>query len=615
MKECCSGEESKLMVPLKWHQRGLPKASWVIFVAGILSASSAVATKAQATSNSSQTSSSQTPQPVPSQDTQKPVSQSETQEIASHDTPATFKVRVNLVFVRVVVRDSNGKVIPNLKKEDFQLADNRKLQVISTFAVETPGSHVTAVKMDKDSGPVPTEGTPVKPTELPQRFVTLFFDDLHLSTQDAMLSRQAATKLFASMQTSDRFSIYTSSGQVQQDFTGERSKLEETLQRILPRPLTNRASSDCPPMTYYEAYQIIEVNDPTALQVATMDAAACSGNSQGAAQLAQMAAQRELSSGDSETQFSFRNLEGVIARMRSLPGQRIIIMMSPGFFVTPSLRESGDIIDRATRANIVINSIDARGLYVSSIYDASNGFGGSAATSGIRSSFIMTEESVQDDILAELADGTGGTFFHNRNDIDQGLLQAAQEPEVAYVLGFTPQNLKLDGKYHHLRVTLTGKQKWSLQARRGYFAPRGNVDAETLAKEEIRQAVYSQEELQDLPLDCQTQFFKIASGVRLSVVAHVTTKGLKFARDGSRSKNNLTVATAIFDENGNLITGLEKIIEMKLRDATLERINRSGISVKSTFDVQPGTFLVRVVVRDSEGSQMAAVNRGVVIPY
>jgi len=590
---------------MKWHRRRLRKALWLIFLAGIQSAWSAVETKAQATSSSPQS-----PQPATSQDAPKPVSQTQTQEIASHDSPTTFKVRVNLVFVRVVVRDSSGKVILNLKKEDFQLADNRKLQIISTFAAETPGSHVATVKMDKDSGPAPTEGTPVKPTELPQRFITLFFDDLHLNTQDALLSRQAATKLLAAMKTGDRLSIYTSSGQVQQDFTSERDKLEETLQRILPRPLSGRSSSDCPPMTYYEAYQIVEANDPTALQVATMDAAACMGTSQGAAQMAQMAAQREYSAGDSETQFSFRNLDGLIARMRSLPGQRIIIMMSPGFFVTPSLHESGDIIDRATRANIVINSIDARGLYVSSVFDVSNG-----SMNPLRVQFVTTEESVQSDVLAELADGTGGTFFHNRNDIDQGLLQAAQEPEVSYVLGFTPQNLKLDGKYHHLKVTLTGKQKWNLQARRGYFAPRGNTDPETLAKEEIRQAVYSQEELQDLPLDCQTQFFKNASGVRLAVVAHVTTKGLKFMRDGDRSKNNLTVATAIFDENGNLVTGLEKIIEMRLRDATLERLNRSGVSVKSTFDVQPGTFLVRVVVRDSEGAQMAAVNRGVVIPY
>src|ERR1700742_4697887 len=36
-------------------------------------------------------------------------------ELASQDHPATFKVRVNLVLVRVVVRDNKGQIVPNLK--------------------------------------------------------------------------------------------------------------------------------------------------------------------------------------------------------------------------------------------------------------------------------------------------------------------------------------------------------------------------------------------------------------------------------------------------------------------------------------------------------------------
>jgi hypothetical protein len=140
-------------------------------------------------------------------------------------------------------------------------------------------------------------------------------------------------------------------------------------------------------------------------------------------------------------------------------------------------------------------------------------------------------------VLAELADGTGGTFFHNRNDIDQGLLQATQEPEVSYLLGFTPQNLKLDGKYHHLKVTLTGKQKWGLQARHGYFAPKGNLDAEAFAREEIQRAVFSQEELQDLPLECQTQFF---NGVPAAFALRLW---LTSPPSGSNSSGSATAAT------------------------------------------------------------------------
>ena len=68
-------------------------------------------------------------------------------------------------------------------------------------------------------------------------------------------------------------------------------------------------------------------------------------------------------------------------------------------------------------------------------------------------------------------------------------------------------------------------------------------------------------------------------------------------------------------DGGNFITGGEKIIEMKLLDPTLTRMNQSGLTVKSSFDIKPGTYLVRMVVRDGEGSQMAAKNGAVTIPY
>ena len=77
----------------------------------------------------------------------------------------------------------------------------------------------------------------------------------------------------------------------------------------------------------------------------------------------------------------------------------------------------------------------------------------------------------------------------------------------------------------------------------------------------------------------------------------------------------IRLATAIFDENGNFVTGGEKIVEMRLLDGTLDRLGRSGINVKSSFDVKPGSYLVRLVVRDAEGEQMAARNGAVVIPY
>jgi uncharacterized protein (DUF2141 family) len=53
---------------------------------------------------------------------------------------------------------------------------------------------------------------------------------------------------------------------------------------------------------------------------------------------------------------------------------------------------------------------------------------------------------------------------------------------------------------------------------------------------------------------------------------------------------------------------------MRLLDATIERLGHAGFTVKSSFDLKPGKYLVRQVVRDTEGPHMAARNGIVVIP-
>jgi VWFA-related protein len=71
-------------------------------------------------------------------------------------------------------------------------------------------------------------------------------------------------------------------------------------------------------------------------------------------------------------------------------------------------------------------------------------------------------------VLADLAYGTGGMFFHNSNDLRTGFRQTADVPEFIYVLGFSPQ--KLDGKFHKLKVKVNGAEKMAVQARAGYYA-------------------------------------------------------------------------------------------------------------------------------------------------
>ena len=545
-------------------------------------------------------------------------------EFASQDTPATFKVRVNNVLVRVVVRDLHGKVVSNLKKEDFQVYDGKKLQSITSFATETPSTRAVPLSTSPEPSSSSSEADPagVKAAALPQRFVSMVFDDVHMSMQDAVFVRDSSTRFFGALAPSDRVAMYTTSGQLTQDFTDDHSLLAKALLGIVPRPLTQHASSDCPDMTYYEADLIANKNDLQALAVASDETLQCAFHGdptmQAAAQsMAQAAALRALSEGDNETQYAYRHLEEIVRRMTSLPGQRILVLVSPGFIMSTLHYEASQMVDRATRANIVINTIDARGLYVPDMMgDLANPPNDGIRTAGYKSMYRVVAQSAQEDVLAELADGTGGTFYHNRNDVDEAMREAGAAPAVSYVLGFSPQNLKFDGRFHTLRVALTTKEKLNIQARHGYFAPRSAADPAEVAKEEIQEALFSQEEVHDIPVDLQTQYFKKdETEARLAVLTHLDVRGIRFRKASDRNNEQLTIVTGIFDENGQYVTGVQKTIEMKLRDITYERLSRSGLTVKSSFDVKPGTYLVRLVVRDAEGAQMAARNGAVVIPY
>ena len=101
---------------------------------------------------------------------------------------------------------------------------------------------------------------------------------------------------------------------------------------------------------------------------------------------------------------------------------------------------------------------------------------------------------------------------------------------------------------------------------------------------------------------------------KVAVLVRVDVRPLRFRKAEGRNRNDLRIVSALFDRNGNYVIGNDKLLELRLRDETLENRLRSGITVKTNFDVKPGSYLVRMVVRDTEGQLMAAENGAVEIP-
>ena len=541
-------------------------------------------------------------------------------ETLTRDEPATFKARVNLVMVPVVVLDKQGRAIGGLHQEDFLLYDKNKAQVITKFSAEKSGGKgKPAGPEGKPGDKTPDEGLPA---DTPERFVAYLFDDIHINAGDLIRVREGAKKHMASLGPTERAAIFTTSGQTELEFTDDRDKFYATLLKLMPRSLTGKGIPDCPDLSYYMADMITNKNDQMALSAAAQETMVCMNldptdpaSLQTATRMADSASRREVSLGSHETQVSLIVLKEVIRRMSAMPGQRTLILASPGFITPEHQTEKSEVMDLAIRNNVIISSVDARGLYVDPTLDASRPSSMTSVFSRVKAQYDRDAARAQADVLAEMALGTGGKFSENNNDLEGGFRQVSAAPEFYYVLGFSPQNLKMDGAFHTLKVGLKDPGGLTTQARRGYYAPRHLSDAAENAKEELREAIFSREEMHDLPVELHTQFFKPTdASARVTVLTHVDLKRLRFHKADGRNRNDLTIVSALFDRNGNYVVGNQKVVEMRLRDETIEKRADSGITVRTSFDVKPGTYLVRLVVRDADGQQMSAANGSVEIP-
>jgi len=587
-------------------------------------------------SQASQTDSSQKPAPAdtkgtetsspPPAQSQSPNSATKT-EVTIQEQGTTFRLNVNLVQVHVTVRDASGKPVPNLRKDDFLLYDQGKPQAISTFSVETRESRREKAKVAANSGSTDGASEQQAPV-LPDRFIALVFDDTHISMQDAAYLRTQADKFLDGIVPTDRVAIFSSSGEMSHNFTNDKEALKKTLLSLIPRSRFPIDHSICPDVNYYEANQIVNYQNTAVLDVlrqVVIDICPPVVGGPTAAQQLQMAAnfivqsraQEVLGHGDIEAQFVYRFMQDVLTHLSVMPGERVMILASPGFLMTPGqYQDLSIVIDQANHSNIVINTLDARGLYGSAPFgDIAEVTHIDPAVAAQIASYNLADQDERASVLNDFSFGTGGAYYGNSNDLASGLNQLGTAPEVSYVLGFSPQSQKMDGSFHTLKVSLAQKNKYIIQARHGYYAPRHVNDPAEQAHQDIVAAAFSRDEILGLPLQIQTQYFKTDAAVaRVSVVSRIDLKGIHFRKAEGWSMDDFTVATAIFDDNGNFVAGLQKVVKMKFQDPTYQNYLRTGLTVKSNFDLKPGRYTVRQVVRDSEGGQMAARNGSVEIP-
>jgi hypothetical protein len=301
-----------------------------------------------------------------------------------------------------------------------------------------------------------------------------------------------------------------------------------------------------------------------------------------------------------------------------MPGTRVLLLASSGFFGQTLESQQNTIIEQAVHAGVVINALDAKGLY--SEPPPGTRPGDPRAFRGVGSTTTLVGETmnqgerlmVVNSAMADLAQATGGVFFHNNNDLNAGFRKLGLPPEVTYRISFSPEGVIADGSYHKLKVKLIHSGSYTVEARPGYFAPEKTVAATETPQSKIDREVMASDTLTGVPASLSIQVGKPSASQRtLSVIVHLDISKLAFSTLNDRKTQRITFVTALRDSQGKVVAAKEGRMDLALRDATYQNFVRIGVNAKLSFEMAPGVYSMREVVEEAVDNNMASSTNSV----
>ena len=515
----------------------------------------------------------------------------------------TFRAEVNYVEVDARVVDAQGKFVTGLTQADFQVFEDGKPQQVTVFSL---------VNLPVERAPRPLfADKPIEPdvqnnvSGYNGRVYLIVLDDTHTQALRSQRVRMAARQFIErNMGANDVAAVVHTSGKSQaaQEFTTSKRLLLSAVDKFMGQKLQSsfmgRLEEESRTRGQRQAGDTID--DPNS---------------------------SERGFHARNTLESMKNFADLMTGVRGR--KKALVYFSEGidYDVTNAfLRDSStlldaqrDLIAAATRANVAIYGIDARGL----------GAGADDAIEiqsfpedlalGLNSSALQNEVRLGQDMLRVVSDETGGFATVNNNDITGAMDRLVEENSSYYVLGYYAGNTRRDGRFRKLEVRVN-QPGLTVRARKGYYAPRGRAPETTLAgpsdaSAELREAMSSPVPVAGLPLATTASVFKGPDNKGSVVISTmIGGRDLPLIEKEGAFRNDLEVAVLAIDSKGKSFPGERNTVNLTLKPESVARIRATGFRIISSLELPVGRYQVRVAVREANSRRSGLVTYDLEVP-
>jgi VWFA-related protein len=515
--------------------------------------------------------------------------------------PVSYSIDVSLVEVDAVVTDGEGRVIRDLRKEDFQLFDNGRPQTIDRLSfVEIP-----IARGDRPAPqPVPTD-VASNLHRFDGRLYVVLLDDLHTAALRSGRVKAAARRFVEyALEPGDLAAVVHVSGAsgANQDFTTDRALLLASIDRFGGKQLPSQTVNE---MDDYNRQLL------------------------GSGRTPQSVRDRDDGARAENARSAFDTIAGIARRLAPVRGRRKALlwfgegssydMFDMGRTQASLVRESSRAaIAAASAASVAIYAVDPRGL--AGMGDEAVQLTSPSAdpTRGLDASGLNREMLRSQTNLRRASNETGGFAVTNTDEFARAFERVVVENSAYYLLGYYPSDTPRDRTFHRLEVRVN-RPGARVRARSGYLAAA--PAAEPLAGERdsglpaaLRDALASLVPHSGLPMAVHVAAFQGSSSKASALVT---------VEYGSRSfepgvtgpdRERLELSVIAVDPAGKVAASDHATISLDVQPETRRAMQVLGFRTHSRLDLPPGRYQVRAAALLRGRNLVGSVYRDVEIP-